>query len=181
MDFDLVREVDLTGETLGGSGFLAFRRPDRFRLVYLDPEPQEMVVAGDSLWVLLFDQHQAMRFTFDPEAPGSEVFLLFRGRMDDLTRLFEITEEPWAGYDDALLLVPSTEDPTYPLEELRLAVDRRGVPVRLAYREITGDTVTFEFRRRKATGAELDRLTRLRLPAGMEVLDGDELTGDRSR
>ena len=176
--FVAVRTVELTGEELTAHGEVAFRAPDRFRLAYLEPDRQEIVVEGDSLWVVLLDENQAMRFAFDPEAPGSEVFLMFGGRAEALRGLFRIEEEPWAAYEDALHLTPLADDGSYPLEELRLVVDENGFPRRLFYREITGDTVAFRFTGITANPADLDERVRLILPPGIEIIDGEALSAD---
>ncbi|HET9234290.1 MAG TPA: outer membrane lipoprotein carrier protein LolA, partial [Candidatus Eisenbacteria bacterium] len=50
--FVQVREVALTGESVEATGVMAFRPPNRFRLSYTRPEPQELVIQKDSLWVV---------------------------------------------------------------------------------------------------------------------------------
>ncbi len=57
--FVQVREVALTGESVEAAGVMAFKPPQRFRLAYSRPEPQELVIQGDSLWVVMPSENQA--------------------------------------------------------------------------------------------------------------------------
>lgn len=180
-DFVQIRVVELTGEEIEARGFLAFRPPAAFRLAYLDAEGQEVVVAGDSLWVYMPAEEQAIRYPFDADAPGSEIFLLFGGRGRKLDDVYHVIEEPWADRVDALRLELRDPEPGYPIEEIRLLVDAAGFPERLFYRELTGDVVVFRFTRVTPAPPDLDELVRLRLAPGTEVLDGAELTEESDR
>jgi outer membrane lipoprotein-sorting protein len=177
-DFVQIRAVDLTGEELEARGVLVLEPPHRFRLRYDDAGEQQIAVVGDSLWVLDPVENQAVRFLFDPEAPGSEVFLLFGGGERRLAEVFLVTQEPWAGHPEALHLVPRNPDPGYPLTDLRVLVDDRGLPRRFFYREPTGDTVVFDFVRVTLDPADLESLLRLEVPPGMDVIDGESLVRD---
>lgn len=174
-DFVQIRIVELTGEEIEATGFIAFRPPSAFRLAYVDPDPQEIVVTGDSLWVYMPADGQAIRYSFDAAAPGSEIFLLFGGGERRIEDAYEVVEERWADRADALRLTPRDVEPGYPIEEIRLLVDRGGFPERLFYRELGGDAVVFRFTRITVRPPDLDALVRLRIPAGTEILDGDEL------
>ena len=171
-EFVQIREVSLTGESIEAMGFLAFRPPDGFRLVYTAPESQELVIQGDSLWVVMPSENQAQRYPWSLDAPGSEVFLLFGGRDRSLAEVFDIVEEPWGSYPVALRLMPKEADPGYPLEEIRLVVGRNGYPERLFFREVTGDVVVFNFTRIQRDPSDIDDLIRLRLPPGIDIIDG---------
>ena len=177
-DFVQIRAVDLTGEEIEARGVLALEPPHRFRLRYDDAGEQQIAVAGDSLWVLDPVENTAVRFLFDPEAPGSEVFLLFGGGEKRLADVFAVTEEPWAGHPDALHLVPRDPGPGYPLTDLRVLVDERGLPRRFFYREPTGDTVVFDFVRVTLDPPDLQDLLRFDVPPDMEVVDGESLVRD---
>jgi outer membrane lipoprotein-sorting protein len=177
-DFVQIRAVDLTGEEIEARGVLALEPPHRFRLRYADAGEQQIAVARDSLWVLDPTENQAVRFLFDPEAPGSEVFLLFGGGEKRLAEVFTVTQEPWAGHPDALHLVPRDPEPGYPLTDLRVLVDERGLPRRFFYREPTGDTVVFDFVRVTLDPADLEDLLRLEIPPDMDVVDGETLARD---
>jgi chaperone LolA len=174
-DFVQIRAVDLSGEEIEARGVLVLEPPYRFRLRYDDAEEQQIVVDGDSLWVLHPAENQAVKFLFDPEAPGSEVFLLFGGGDRSLADVFEVTQEGWAGHSDALHLVPRGADPGYPLTDLRVLVDEEGLPRRFFYREPTGDTVVFDFLRVTLNPEDLQDLLHFELPPGTEVVDGEEL------
>jgi outer membrane lipoprotein-sorting protein len=169
-DFVQIREVSLTGEHIESRGFLAYRPPQDFRLVFLAPESQELVIEGDSLWVIMPAENQAQRYPFEPEAPGSEVFLLFGARHRALTDVFHVTEEAWGSYPKALRLTPRDPDPGYPLEEIRVVVGANGYPERLFLREVTGDTVVFRFVKIRRDPPDIARLVRLALPPGIEVI-----------
>jgi outer membrane lipoprotein-sorting protein len=167
-----VRHISLTDEDIASDGTLAFKPPHAFRLAYTTPEPQELVVDGDSLWVVLPSERQATRYPFSADEPGSEVFLLFGGKGGTLDDAFEVAQEPWGEYGQALRLMPRNVEPGYPIEEIRLVVGKNGLPERLFYREVTGDTVVIVFTRFRKNPKNLDELTRLRLPEGTEVIDG---------
>jgi outer membrane lipoprotein carrier protein len=171
-EFVQIRDVSLTGESIEAVGFLAFRPPHGFRLVYTDPEPQELVIQGDSLWVVMPSENQAQRYPWSLDAPGSEVFLLFGGHDRSLTEVFDVVEEPWGSYPAALRLMPKEADPGYPLEEIRLVVGKGGYPERLFFREVTGDVVVFNFTRIQRNPSDIDDLIRLRLPPGIDIIDG---------
>ena len=146
-DFVQIRQISLTGETVEARGFLAFRAPSDFRLAFSTPDPQELVIQGDSLWVVMPEENQAQRYPFLVDAPGSEVFLLFGAKSRKLEDVFEVAQESWGDHEAALLLTPSNKEPGYPIEEIRLILDRRGFPERLFLREATGDTIVFRFTR----------------------------------
>jgi outer membrane lipoprotein-sorting protein len=169
--FRQMRDVALTGESVEAQGVLAFRPPQRFRLAYAKPDPQELVIQGDSLWVIMPSENQAQRYPFRVDAPGSEIFLLFGGRNHTLTEVFDVVQEPWGGYPAALRLTPRNPEPGYPLEEIRLVVGPDGFPRRLFFREATGDNVVFEFKNVEKNPADLEKDLALRLPPGIEIID----------
>jgi outer membrane lipoprotein-sorting protein len=171
-DFVQIRQIALTGEEIEARGFLAFRPPHDFRLAYRTPEPQELVIRGDSLWVVMPSENQAQRYPFGLDAPGSEVFLLFGPQDRSLTEVFSVVEEPWGSYPRALRLTLLEMEPGYPLEEIRLVVGKEGYPERLFLREATGDVVVFRFLQVDRDPADLNRLVELRLPPGIEVIEG---------
>jgi len=178
--FHQIRDVDLTGEEIEADGVIGFRPPSDFRMAYTSPEVQEVVVSGDSLWVITPAENQALRFSFHAGEPGSEIFLLFGGGGErSLTDAFDIVQEPWADYEDALRLTPRDDDGSYPIQDIRLVVGPDGYPRRLFYREVSGDTVAFDFREVEVNPRDLADLVRLRIPPGVEVYDGDELQGSR--
>jgi outer membrane lipoprotein-sorting protein len=170
-EFVQIRDIALTGESVEARGTLAFRPPDRFRLAYVSPEKQELVVRGDSLWVIVPSENQAQRYPYRDDAPGSEVFLLFGGKGRSLSDAFTIVQEPWGTYSAALRLIPKAVEPGYPIEEIRLVVGKTGFPRRLFYRESTGDTVVFEFTEVDPNPPDIDALVALRIPKGMEVIE----------
>ena len=170
-DFVQIRDVALTGERMESRGFLAFRPPQDFRLVFETPEPQELVTQRDSLWVIMPSENQAQRYPFDLDSPGSEVFLLFGTGERKLSDVFHVVEEEWGSYPRALLLTPREAEPGYPLEEIRVVVGKAGFPERLFIREVTGDTVVFRFVKVQRNPSDLDRLVELRLPPGIEVIE----------
>jgi outer membrane lipoprotein-sorting protein len=169
--FRQLRDVALTGESVEAQGVLAFRPPQRFRLAYAKPDRQELVIQGDSLWVILPSENQAQRYPFRVDSPGSEVFLLFGGKNHKLTEVFDVVQEPWGGYPAALRLTPRDPEPGYPLEEIRLVVGPDGFPRRLFFREATGDNVVFEFKNVEKNPADLEKDLALRLPPGIEIID----------
>ena len=171
-DFVQIRDVALTGESIEATGFLAFRPPQSFRLVYSEPEAQELVIEGDFLWVVMPSENQAQRYPFSADAPGSEIFLLFGGQGRSLTQVFDVLEEPWGSYPSALRLIPRDMEPGYPIEEIRLVVGKAGFPQRLFFREVSGDTVVFNFVSVRRSPKNIDELTRLQLPEGIEIIDG---------
>ncbi len=170
-DFVQIRDVALTGEEIQARGMLAFRPPHEFRLAYTEPDPQELVIRGDSLWVILPGENQAQRYPFSADSPGSEIFLLFGGRNRSLEDAFQVTQEEWGSEANALHLVPRDVEPGYPIEDIRLIVGRNGYPRRLFFKESTGDTVVFEFTRIVKNPSDIAALTALDIPPGMEVID----------
>ena len=175
VDFVQIRTVELSGEELQARGYLAFRPPHSFRLVYLDGDRQEVTVQEDTLWVWMPEENQAMRFPFDPHAPGNEVFTLFGGGDRSLSDVFQVSQSSWAGYSEALHLTPRSQEPGYPLEEIRLIVGTHGFPKKFFYREVTGDTVVFSFAKLESNPSNLDDLLRFEVPPGAEILDGTDL------
>jgi len=169
--FVQVRQVALTGESVEAAGTMAFKPPQRFRLAYSRPEPQELVIQGDSLWVVMPSENQAQRYPFRVNAPGSEVFLLFGGQHRSLTEVFNVKQEPWGSYPAALRLFPKHPEPGYPLEEIRLVVGKNGFPERLFFREATGDNVVFQFTALEKNPRDLEKDLTLRLPRGIEIID----------
>lgn len=171
VDFVQIRDVALTGESIEARGLIAFRPPADFRLAYQPPHPQEIVIERDTLWVVMPSENQAQRYPFSADAPGSELFLLFGASDKKLTDVYRVLEEPWAGYPSALRLFPLKDDPGDPVEEIRVVVGKEGFPEKLFFKEVTGDTVIFTFTRVVRNPPDIDRLVRLRLPPGIEILD----------
>lgn len=170
-DFVQIRDVALTGEEIQATGTLAFRPPHEFRLAYGKPDPQELVIRGDSLWVILPEENQAQRYPFSPDSPGSEIFLLFGGRNRSLEDAFTVTQSEWGSEPSALRLVPRHAEPGYPIEDIRLIVGKDGFPERLFFKESTGDTVVFQFTRVVKNPPDIESLVALHIPKGMEVID----------
>ena len=170
-DFLQIRNVELTGEEIQAVGMLAFRPPQDFRLAYAEPYPQELVIRGDSLWVIVPEENQAQRYAFTPDAPGNEIFLLFGGRRGGLDEAFEVVQEAWGSYAAALRLTPRNREPGYPIEEIRLVLRKDGLPERLFFHEVTGDDVVFTFTRFVRNPKDIEDLLALRLPPGIEIID----------
>jgi len=167
-----VRSIFLSGEEIESRGRLAFRRPHAFRLAFDTPDPQELVIAGDSLWVVLPEENQAQRYAYAPDAPGNEVFLLFGGGVGKLSDAFDVTQEPWLDHPAALLLRPKRTEEGNPIEEIRLVLGKDGLPARLFYREAGGDTVALRFTGFEKNPKDIEESLALRLPEGIEVIDG---------
>jgi len=170
-DFVEIRDVALTEESIEARGLIAFRPPSDFRLAFEPPHPQEIVIERDTLWVVMPSENQAQRYPFSPDAPGSELFLLFGASDRKLTDVYRVVEEPWGGYPAALRLLPRKADSGDPVEEIRVVVGKNGFPEKLFFREVTGDTVIFTFTRIVRNPPDIDALVRLRLPPGIEILD----------
>lgn len=170
-DFVQIRSLALTGEELEASGKLAFKPPQGFRLAFRTPEPQELVVKDNYLWVIMPAENQAQRYEFDPLAPGNEVFLLFGGKERSLEEAFHWVEEPWGPYAAALRLTPRENAEGYPLEEIRLVVGEDGFPKKLFFHETSGDDVIFNFIRFRQNPKNIDDLVALHVPEGMEIID----------
>lgn len=170
-DFVQIRDVALTEESIEARGMIAFRPPADFRLAYDPPDPQEIVIQRDTLWVVMPSENQAQRYPFSPDAPGSEVFLLFGASDRKLTDVYRVVQEAWAGYPAALRLYPKKADAGDPVEEIRVVVGKNGFPEKLFFKEVTGDTVIFTFTRVVPNPPNIDDLVRLRLPPGIEILD----------
>jgi len=172
VDFVQIRDVALTGEEIQARGTLAYRPPRAFHMRYVTPEPQELAILGDSLWVYLPSEHQAQVYPYRDGAPGSEMFLLFGGRRESLADAFTITQEAWGSYSKALRLVPRNQEPGYPIEEIRVVVGENGFPDRLFFREVTGDTVVFRFLKVVENPADLQELLEFTIPEGTEIIEG---------
>ena len=170
-EFLQIRSVALTGEEIEARGFLAFRPPHAFRIAYRTPEPQELVIRGDSLWVIMPKENQAQRYPFCEDSPGSEIFLLFGGHRKALEDAFEITQEPWGGHAQALRLRPRHPEPGYPIEEMRLVLRDDGLPRRLFFRDASGDDVAFTFLHYRRNPPDIAQRVGLHLPPGIEVID----------
>jgi len=171
IDFVQIRDVALTGESIEARGLIAFRPPSQFRLAYDPPHPQEIVIEGDTLWVVMPSENQAQRYPFSADAPGSELFLLFGASDKKLTDVYRVVQEPWGSYANALRLFPLKTDAGDPVEEIRVVVGKDGFPDRLFFKEVTGDTVVFTFTRVVRNPPDIEDLVRLRLPPGIEILD----------
>ncbi len=117
-------------------------------------------------------ENQVQRYPFSEDSPGSEIFLLFGGRNRTLSEAFRISQEAWGSHRASLRLLPRQSDPGYPLEEVRVVVGKNGLPEKLFFREVTGDTVAFTFTKVERNPRDADALTALHIPPGMEVIDG---------
>jgi outer membrane lipoprotein carrier protein len=166
------RQFDEKGETLQSStGSFALARPGRFRWEYVTPYRQSIISDGSTFWFYDVDLAQVTKRQAASALQGTPALLLSGGPA--LHQQFRIIEE---GSDEGLQwlrLVPKQADGDF--KDVRMGL-RDGTPRTMELRDHLGQLTRIEFSNVRVNPRLRSDLFAFRVPAGVEVVDGDAAT-----
>lgn len=171
--FDQETETKSLRRTRRSSGWIYVEKPDKMRWSYKEPEPQEVYVLGDRVFLWIPARNQVLKSS-EADMPGMAQIrvLLAQGR---LSESFSITLVPPPADSEGfhcLRLVP-TESTKISLEEMILFV-RKGDSLleRTESRDLVGNVTRIRFHDWRVNGQLPPDLFRFEIPQGAEVLEG---------
>lgn len=162
-------QYDETGKAMQVSlGHFSMSRPDRFRWEYMTPYTQTMVSDGKTFWFYDVDLAQVTKRRAADALQGTPALLLSGGPA--LQKQFTIESLPDQDGMRHFSLKPKTIESDFSAVELFLA---KGVPQRMILRDNFGQMTTIEFIGvHLNTGLKPEQFA-FKIPAGVEVVDGD--------
>lgn len=171
--FDQETETKSIRRTRRSSGWIYVEKPDKVRWSYEQPEPQEVYVLGNRVFLWIPARNQVLKAS-EPEMPGMAQIrvLLAQGR---LSESFSITLLPPPADGETfhcLRLVP-TAATKIALEEMILFVRKEdSLLERTESRDLVGNVTRIRFRDWRVNGDLSPDLFRFEIPQGAEVIEG---------
>jgi outer membrane lipoprotein carrier protein len=171
--FDQETETKSLRRTRRSSGWIYVEKPDKIRWSYEAPEPQEVYVLGDRVFLWIPARNQVLKSS-EADMPGMAQIrvLLAQGR---LSESFTITLLPPPADSEGfhcLRLVP-TETAKLSLEEMILFVRKEdSLLERTESRDLVGNVTRIRFHDWRVNGDLSPDLFRFEIPQGAEVLEG---------
>jgi outer membrane lipoprotein carrier protein len=155
-----------------GAGEVWILKPGRMRWDYLQPERQTIIAAGDTLWIYLPEDRQAIRDHLD-RSLGTRTPALFLAGEAQLSELFTVvgtsTQDPSEGGFVQLELMP--KQGTFPYTQVQLGVDLSSYLVTLVrMTDALGNVTTMWFSDIDTEGAVAPSLFQFQAPPGVDVI-----------
>ncbi len=156
----------------------------RFRWNYLEPDPQEIVSNGATMWVYVPDNRQVIRSDLSRDLKRAEEDpLLFLTGLGRLTRDFTLSRnEPFLDEEGNFILDLKPRNPSPYIQRLKMVVRKEALAEKATGSPVfpllsstvidpAGNVTTIEFRNvRVNRGIPEDRFT-FSVPEGVDVLD----------
>jgi outer membrane lipoprotein-sorting protein len=174
--FSQRKETSLSRKPLLSSGLVKFKRPDRIHWNYLKPEPMEVALDRESIWVYTPGHSQAEQYSW---ARGKRLAQY----LDPMTAVFQKTfgqlEEAYAIAYEGLetdhthhfRLLPKEEKVQKFLSRIELWIDKAsGAILRLKMVESNGDQLNIDFKDLQINPSLTDDDLRVRIPPSVRVL-----------
>jgi outer membrane lipoprotein carrier protein len=177
------QEIRLHGfdQVQTGEGQVWILKPGMMRWDYTKPERQTIIASGDTLWIYLPQDRQAIRDQVTPSL-GARTPALFLAGQARLSDLFTISGTPARDSSEAGLL-PLELTPkggTLPYTQVQLGIDASSYLVRrVRLIDALGNTTTMWFADIDTEGAVDPSLFQFQVPPGVEVISPPVFPGPR--
>lgn len=155
-----------------GEGQVWILKPGMMRWDYTKPERQTIIANGDTLWMYLPADRQAIRDQVD-HSLGTRTPALFLAGQARLTELFTITGTPAHGSSEAglLQLELTPKAGALPHTQVQLGIDSRSYLVqRVRLIDALGNTTTMWFSDIDTEGTVDPSLFQFQVPPGVDVI-----------
>jgi outer membrane lipoprotein carrier protein len=155
-----------------GEGQVWILKPGMMRWDYTKPERQTIIANGDTLWIYLPADRQAIRDQVN-QSLGTRTPALFLAGQARLTELFTITASPAQGPSEAglLQLELTPKAGSLPHTQVQLGIDPRSYLVqRVRLIDTLGNITTMWFADIDTQGAVEPSLFQFQVPPGVEVI-----------
>lgn len=183
-DFVQIKQSSLLAETQTAKGTLSFRKPDRVRWEYREPNPMLIVIAGETMLTWFQDLGRAERMEIGRYSEQVFRFMGATAEIDTLTEYFTVQSsfpsDPSQPY--RLSLVPRYARIAKKLAKMTIWIDpERFIPVRLEYEEADGDLTEYQLSNLDTAPVLGDELFNLAVPEDVELRTIDLGQGDRGQ
>jgi outer membrane lipoprotein carrier protein len=155
-----------------GEGQVWILKPGMMRWDYTRPERQTIIANGDTLWIYLPQERQAIRDQVNSSL-GTRTPALFLAGQARLTELFTVAATPTQGpsEDGWLRLELTPRAGALPYTQVQLGIDPSSYLVRLVRLVDTlGNITTMRFSDIDTEGAVEPSLFQFQVPSGVEVM-----------
>jgi outer membrane lipoprotein carrier protein len=155
-----------------GEGQVWILKPGMMRWDYTKPERQTIIANGDTLWIYLPAERQAIRDQVN-QSLGTRTPALFLAGQARLTELFTITGTPAQGSSEAglLQLELTPKAGSLPYTQVQLGIDPNTYLVqRVRLLDTLGNTTTMWLADIDTQGAVEPSLFQFQVPPGVEVI-----------
>lgn len=159
------------------SGTLLIKRPGKMRWDYTAPRKKLFVAGGGTAWFYVPGERQARRTPLkdlnDLRSPLR--FLLGNTKLEKELRGLSLAPDvkPLAAGDFVLRGTPNTKESS--ISQVLVEVDAQGWLHRIRMEELDGSSTEFRLQRQQENVALGDEQFRFTPPAGVEVLQGNQL------
>jgi outer membrane lipoprotein carrier protein len=135
------------GEKERSAGVLYYRKPDRLRWEYLEPDRSWTVIDGDRGWAVFPRIHQVHRFDLGASRTEGILSLVGFGACGPaFAESFDMTLASGAGAAPVLSMTPRRPEIAASFTRIELTLDPKDhLPRAVVLHETTGDTIRFEF------------------------------------
>lgn len=171
--FDQETETKSLRRTRRSSGWIYVEKPDNIRWSYEEPEPQEVYVLGNRVFLWIPARNQVLKSS-EADVPGMAQIrvLLAQGRLSESFTITLLPPPADSEGFDCLRLVP-TKSAKISLEEMILFVRKEdSLLERTESRDLMGNVTRIRFHDWRVNGELPPGLFRFEIPQGAEVLEG---------
>jgi len=175
--FSQKKETSFFREPLISSGLVKFKRPDQIHWTYVKPEPMEVVLDGNTLWLYTPGRSQAEQYSL---ARGKRIVQF----LDPLTAIFQkpfaelaegytiVFEGLAADHSCHFRLQPKGEKVQRFLSRVDLWIDKSsGAILRFKMLESNGDQLSLEFENLQINPLLTDDDLKVKIPPSVRVLE----------
>jgi outer membrane lipoprotein carrier protein len=155
-----------------GAGQVWILKPGMMRWDYTTPEPQSIIANGETLWIYLPEERQAIRERLD-HSMGTRTPALFLAGQARLTELFTVTGRPTpAPSEDSLLQLEVTpKGGALPYAHVRLGIDPSSYLVtQVQLVDALGNSTSMWFSDIDTEGAVEPSWFQFQVPPGVDVI-----------
>jgi outer membrane lipoprotein-sorting protein len=174
--FSQRKETSLVRKPLLSSGLVKFKRPDRVHWKYLKPEPMEVALDGESIWVYTPGQFQAEQYSRAQSKRFAQCLesmtAVFQKTFAQSAKVYAISFEGFeTDHTHHFRLLPKEEKVQKFLSRIDLWIDKAsGAILRLNIVETNGDRLRLEFKDLQINPSLTDDDLRVRIPPSVRVL-----------
>lgn len=165
-DFVQITQADSSVEPFKVEGNMVLKRPDRFRWLSLPPQEQLILGDGKTLWIYDIDLEQVTIHTMKNQFQDSPAILL-SGDVNKIGSRYLVERV----VDDLFLLTPKNDNDSLAAIEIRF---QDGLISQLRFEDYLEQVTVIEFSNHDIRSRWPDRDFRLKVPAGVDVMDQRE-------
>lgn len=176
-DFVQKKETRIAKQPLLSSGVVKFKRPDQVHWNYTQPEPMEVAVSGEGIWIYYPDSLQAEKYHLGRNHRVRQflepLLAIFQKTFRQLSAGYAIFYEGLdAGRLHHFRLRPRDEKVQKVLAGVDLRIDKTsGAIIRFTMTEANGDRLNLEFQNLQMNPPLTDDDLKIKIPPSVKMME----------